>query len=151
MDDDRLRCEPCRRLVSRFLRDRFDRRESRTNLSLVGYGHLVWGHADRTMTSGVIRIHQILQYINVTPRIFECKITVHFRLQRSVKYFHHGSFDVFVVTNSFPWSVCNIWQLSTESRIFFIMLRSRDDPSSKVRVSPKLFWKIRLYTLVDIW
>ena len=48
------------------------------------------------MIRRVVRIDEILQDVDIAPGVLKREISVHFRLQRSVESFYHGSFDVFV-------------------------------------------------------
>ena len=59
----------------------FLRIESRANKFLVVDAHLVgWQWIDGSMMRCIIRIHEMLQNVNVTPRVIEREISVYFRI-----------------------------------------------------------------------
>src|SRR6218665_4050169 len=66
------------------------------NIIFVFYTHLIRRHPYASMISVIVRMYQILQYIDISLGVLICEIFPHFRFKSSIKSFHHRGFRVAV-------------------------------------------------------
>jgi len=64
---------------------------------LVGRIHIVRCHSYRPVICGIVRVDQILQNVDVTQRVFEREVFVHFRFQCPIKSLDDCRFYVVII------------------------------------------------------
>ena len=65
---------------------------------LVVWTDFYQSHPDRSVVSVVVRVHEIVQHVDVSSRIRVSEISVHLSLQSSVETLHNAGFQVLVFT-----------------------------------------------------